>query len=48
MKVAGYWSGHDCSYCVLEDGSPIVHDEYERFIREKEPAGDSIQFMIEN
>ncbi len=48
MKVAGYWSGHDCSYCVLENGSPVVHDEYERFIREKEPAGDSLQFMFDN
>ena len=48
MKVAGYWSGHDCSYCVLEDGRPVIHDEYERFIREKEPAGDSLKFMSEN
>jgi carbamoyltransferase len=48
MKIAGAWSGHDCSYCILEDGKPVVHDEYERFIREKEPAGDSIDFMMKN
>ena len=48
MKIAGIWSGHDCSYCVLENGRPVIHDEYERFIREKEPAGDSIKFLLEN
>ncbi len=48
MKIAGLWSGHDCSYCVLENGKPVVHDEYERFIREKEPAGDSAGFFIDN
>ena len=48
MKIAGTWSGHDCSYCILEDGKPVVHDEYERFIREKEPPGDSLKFMMEN
>ena len=36
MKIAGIWSGHDCSFCVLEDGHPLVHAEYERYIREKE------------
>ena len=48
MKIAGIWSGHDCSYCILEDGRPIVHDEYERFLREKEPDGDSVQFLLDN
>ena len=46
MKIAGVWSGHDCSYCVLDDGQPLIHDEYERFIREKEPKGDSIEFFV--
>ena len=45
MKILGAWSGHDCSYSILEDGKPIIHDEYERFIREKEPAGDSLEFF---
>ena len=46
--VAGFWSGHDCSYCVIENGKVIRHDEYERFIREKEPVGDSLKFLVEN
>jgi len=48
MKVASAWSGHDCSYCILENGRPIVHAEYERYIREKEPAGDGVQFMFDD
>ncbi len=48
MKIASSWSGHDCSYCVLENGIPIIHDELERFNREKEPAGDGISLMFEN
>ena len=34
MKIVGLLSGHDCSYCVLEDGIPKIHNELERFIRE--------------
>ena len=48
MKIAGAWPLHDCSYCILEDGVPIIHDEYERFVREKEPAGDALKFLFEN
>ncbi len=48
MKVASAWPGHDCSYCILENGRPIVHAEYERYIREKEPAGDGVQFMFDD
>jgi len=47
MKIAGVWSGHDCSYYISENGHPVVHAEYERYIREKEPQGDSIQFMLD-
>ena len=47
MKVASAWSGHDCSFCVLENGHPVVHAEYERYIREKEPAGDGVQFLFD-
>jgi len=47
MKVASAWSGHDCSFCILDNGHPVVHAEYERYIREKEPAGDGIQFMFD-
>ena len=47
MKVIGLQSGHDCSYCILEDGIPSVHNELERFIRVKEPLDDSIKFMFD-
>lgn len=47
MKIAGLWSGHDCSFCILDDGAPVIHAEYERYIREKEPKGDSVSFMRE-
>ena len=47
MKVVGIWSGHDCSFCVLEDGVPTVHAELERYNREKSPQGDSAEFLFE-
>jgi carbamoyltransferase len=47
MKIVGLWSGHDCSFCVLENGIPTFHAEYERYIREKEPSGDSIKFLFD-
>lgn len=43
-KILGLWSGHDCSFCVFEDGKPIIHAELERYIREKEPKGDAVEF----
>lgn len=46
MKIAGFCSAHDCAYAILEDGIPILHNELERFTREKEPLGDSIEFMF--
>lgn len=45
MKIAGLWSGHDASFCIVENGVPILHAELERYIREKEPQGDSIALM---
>jgi|TARA_E500000305_G_scaffold107602_1_gene107942 carbamoyltransferase len=47
MKIASAWSGHDCSFCILDNGRPVVHAEYERYIREKEPYGDGVQFMFD-
>ncbi len=47
MKVYSAWSGHDCSFTVLDSGRPVVHAEYERYIREKEPAGDGVKFMFD-
>ena len=47
MRVTGLWSGHDASFCNLDDGVPSLHAELERYTREKEPAGDAIRFMME-
>lgn len=47
-RVVGFWSGHDCSFCVLNDGRPEIHTELERHNREKEPAGDSVQLMLDH
>ncbi|NBP00903.1 MAG: hypothetical protein EBU90_12360 [Proteobacteria bacterium] len=47
IKVAGVWSGHDCSFCILENGQPTIHAEYERYNREKSPPGDSVKFMFD-
>ena len=46
MKIAGLHSGHDCSFCILEDGIPVFHAELERYIREKQPPGDSLEFLF--
>tara|TARA_R100000908_G_scaffold52056_1_gene27352 strand:- start:1696 stop:3378 length:1683 start_codon:yes stop_codon:yes gene_type:complete len=48
MKIVGYQSGHDVAYCILEDGVPIIHEEWERFIREKEPLGDGLEWFFAN
>ena len=47
MKIAGVWSGHDCSFCLFENGTPTVHAELERYNREKNPQGDSVGFMFD-
>ena len=47
MDILGFQSGHDVSYCVLRDGKPIIHEELERFIREKEPRGDGLKMAFE-
>jgi len=43
--IGGIHSGHDCAYCVLEDGKPIIHAELERYLRVKEPFGDAYELM---
>ena len=48
MKIVGFQSGHDVSYCILENGIPIIHEEYERFLREKEPLGDGLKWFFDN
>jgi carbamoyltransferase len=47
MKIAGVWPGHDCSFCILDNGNPIIHAEYERYNREKSPSGDAVKFMFD-
>ena len=48
MKIIGFQSGHDVSYCVLKDGVPVIHNEWERFLRKKEPQGDGLKFLFTN
>ena len=45
MKIAGLCNGHDSSFCVLDNGVPTIHAELERYIREKEPKGDSYELF---
>jgi carbamoyltransferase len=47
MKILGFQSGHDVSYCILDNGIPTIHEELERFIREKEPLGDGLEMAIQ-
>ena len=46
-RIIGFQSGHDVSYCVLENGIPIIHEELERFTREKEPFGDGLKMFFD-
>ena len=49
MKVFGFTDGgHDCSFCLLENGIPVLHVEAERHTRVKEERGDPIAFFLEN
>lgn len=48
MKIVGFHSGHDSSYSILEDGVPTVHNELERFNREKNSVANSVEFFLEN
>lgn len=47
-KIAGIWSGHDCSFAVLNEGKPELQFEYERHLRLKEPPGDSVELLFKN
>ena len=46
--IAGFHSGHDCSFCILKDGVPVIHAELERYIRLKEPIDDSVKFSVKD
>ena len=48
IRIVGYQSGkHDVSYCILENGIPVIHEELERLIRVKEPWGDGLKMYFE-
>jgi len=47
MKILGFQSGHDVSYTLLENGVPSIHEELERFSREKEPLGDGLKMALD-
>ena len=48
IRVVGFQPGHDVSYCILENGIPVVHEELERFTREKEPLGDGLEMFFKH
>ena len=48
MLICGFHSGHECSYCVLNNGIPVIHAELERYTREKEPFGDGLKLFFED
>ena len=45
MRILGIGTGHDASYCILENGYPIIHNEWERFSRIKEEDTDVVMFF---
>lgn len=46
IKIVGFQTGHDLSYCILENGIPIIHEEGERFSRIKAERGDGLKFFL--
>jgi len=47
MKIVGICSGHDVAYGILENGIPIIHNELERFSRQKGQIGDAFKFLFD-
>jgi len=45
-KIVGFQSGHDVSYCILENGVPILCEELERINRTKMEIGDGLKFFF--
>lgn len=45
-KIVGFQSGHDVSYCLLENGLPVLHEELERISRKKMELGDGLKFFF--
>ena len=48
MKIVGLACGaHDTAYSIMENGSTVIHEEFERFSRVKEQQGDVLKFFFE-
>lgn len=47
MKILGFQTGHDVAYSILENGIPLIHEELERFTRQKEPLGDGLKMAFD-
>lgn len=47
MKIAGFHSGHDSSYSILENGVPKIHVEMERYTRRKNAIENSMEAFLE-
>jgi len=45
VKIIGLTTGHDAAYCLLDNGIPVIHEEFERFSRVKEQDTDVIKFI---
>jgi carbamoyltransferase len=45
-KIVGFQSGHDVSYCILENGIPTLCEELERISRKKMELGDGLKFFF--
>ena len=47
-RIVGFHDGKDVSYCILENGVPIIHEELERFNRRKSSYGDGLGLFFDN
>ncbi len=45
-KIVGFQSGHDVAYCILENGIPVLVEEWERISRKKMEDGDGLKFFF--
>src|SRR3989344_9340099 len=46
-KIVGFQSGHDVAYCILEDGVPVLVEEWERISRVKMKMGDGLKLFFD-
>lgn len=48
MKILSISAGHDANYCILENGKVLLHNELERFTRNKHDWNNSLLFELIN